>query len=297
MQPKFISIVGAGGKTTALRVLARALASRRVLVTTTTHMFPVLPPDCRTVLTNPATDALLTQLRLSGAVCAGRQAEAGKLCALSPALLTQAAVAADIVLCEADGAHCLPLKLHRADEPVLVPQTDLCLDCSGSVRAWQTGTRCGAPLRTMPGLGRKPGTNCWHSGAAVLCTRDRRGLWPAQGTPARAAQSGRHTFSCDAGRTCRHSTGCRRAGLSRRQPAYRPRLAVSLDICRIKKNGQIARSFCFTADECTFLVQAVVLPQPRRRRWRAPCPTPYRNRPPAPAAGRYPRSSAPPVTG
>lgn len=131
MQPKFISIVGAGGKTTALRALARALASRRVLVTTTTHMFPVLPPDCRTVLTDPATDALLTQLRLSGAVCAGRQAQAGKLCALSPALLTQAAVAADIVLCEADGAHCLPLKLHRADEPVLVPQTDLCLIVAG----------------------------------------------------------------------------------------------------------------------------------------------------------------------
>ena len=130
MQPKFVSIVGAGGKTTALRTLARVLASRRVLVTTTTHMFPVPPPDCRTVLTDPAPDALLAQLQLPGAVCAGRQAEAGKLRSLSPELLTQAA-AADIVLCEADGAHHLPLKLHRADEPMLPPQTDLCLIVAG----------------------------------------------------------------------------------------------------------------------------------------------------------------------
>lgn len=131
MQPKFVSIVGAGGKTTALRALARTLASRRVLVTTTTHMFPVPPPDCRIVLTDPAPDALLTQLRQPGAVCAGRQAEGGKLRALSPALLAQAAATADMVLCEADGAHRLPLKLHRADEPVLVPQTDLCLIVAG----------------------------------------------------------------------------------------------------------------------------------------------------------------------
>lgn len=131
MQPKFVSIVGAGGKTTALRVMARALASYRVLVTTTTHMFPVPPSDCRTVLLDPTPGALLGQLRLPGAVCAGQSAENGKLCALSPSLLTQATAAADIALCEADGAHRLPLKLHRTDEPVLPPQTDLCLIVAG----------------------------------------------------------------------------------------------------------------------------------------------------------------------
>lgn len=131
MQPKFVSIVGAGGKTTALRALAHALAPNRVLVTTTTHIFPIQPPDCRTVLTDPMPDELLLQLALPGAVCAGRQAEGSKLCALSPDLLTQAAAAADIVLCEADGAHRLPLKLHRADEPVLAPQTDLYLIIAG----------------------------------------------------------------------------------------------------------------------------------------------------------------------
>lgn len=131
MPPKFVSIVGAGGKTTALCTLARALSAKHVLVTTTTHMFPVLPPDCRTVLTDPVPDELLAQLQLPGAVCAGRQSDGGKLRTLSSDLLTQAAEAADLTLCEADGAHRLPLKLHRADEPVLPPQTDLCLIVAG----------------------------------------------------------------------------------------------------------------------------------------------------------------------
>lgn len=131
MQPKCIAIIGAGGKTSALCALAHAFAAQRVLVTTSTHIFPLMPPDCRISLIDPTPDTLLAQLRLPGAVCAGQQAKGGKLCALSPSLLAQAAHTADIVLCEADGAHHLPLKLHRTDEPVLPPQTDLCLIVAG----------------------------------------------------------------------------------------------------------------------------------------------------------------------
>lgn len=131
MQPKCIAIIGAGGKTTALRTLAHAFAAQRALVTTSTHIFPLTPPDCRISLIDPTPDTLLAQLRLPGAVCAGQQAKGGKLCALPPGLLAQAAYTADIVLCEADGAHHLPLKLHRTDEPMLPPQTDLCLIVAG----------------------------------------------------------------------------------------------------------------------------------------------------------------------
>lgn len=131
MRPKFISIVGAGGKTTALRTLMHELSAQRVLATTSTHIFPFAPPDCRITLIDPSPDALLDQLRLPGVVCAGKKAKDGKFCSLSPALLAQAAEAADIVLCEADGAHCHPLKLHRSDEPVLPPQTDLVLIIAG----------------------------------------------------------------------------------------------------------------------------------------------------------------------
>lgn len=131
MQPKFISIVGAGGKTTALRTLMRAFSAQRVLATTSTHIFPFSPPDCRITIADPSPDALLNQLQLRGVVCAGKQTQDGKFCSLSAALLAQAAEAADIVLCEADGAHCHPLKLHRSDEPVLPPQTDLVLIIAG----------------------------------------------------------------------------------------------------------------------------------------------------------------------
>lgn len=131
MQPKFISIVGAGGKTTALRTLARAFAAHRVLVTTSTHIFPLSPPDCRLTLTDPSADALLAALAQPGVVCAGARADGGKLGALPAALLSQAAQAADLVLCEADGAHRLPLKLHRPDEPAIPPETDLCLIIAG----------------------------------------------------------------------------------------------------------------------------------------------------------------------
>ena len=53
MSPFVIAAVGAGGKTTALLHLARALSHRAVLLTTTTHMFPVSPPLCRSLLLDP----------------------------------------------------------------------------------------------------------------------------------------------------------------------------------------------------------------------------------------------------
>ena len=82
MQPKCIAIIGAGGKTTALRTLAHAFAAQRVLVTTSTHIFPLTPPDCRISLIDPTPDTLLAQLRLPGAVCAGQQANDSPLSCL-----------------------------------------------------------------------------------------------------------------------------------------------------------------------------------------------------------------------
>lgn len=131
MQYHFISIVGAGGKTTALHTIAHRLSGLHVLATTSTHMFPLPALRCRETLVDPAPDELLRALAQPGVVCAGTRADDGKLAALAPDLLAQAAQTADLVLCEADGAHRLPLKLHRADEPVLPPQTDLCLIVAG----------------------------------------------------------------------------------------------------------------------------------------------------------------------
>ena len=135
MEHPIFSIIGAGGKTTALLALARALSDRRVLLTTSTHIYPVAPPDSRALLIDPDADALLDALAAPGIVCAGRAASDGKLGALAPGLFRQAVRAADVTLCEADGAHRLPLKLHRADEPVVPLESDLCLIVAG-LSAW-----------------------------------------------------------------------------------------------------------------------------------------------------------------
>ena len=135
MEHPIISIIGAGGKTTALLTLAQAFSSRRVLLTTSTHIYPVAPPDSRALLIDPEADELLVALSVPGVVCAGASASAGKLGALAPDLFRQAVRAADVTLCEADGAHRLPLKLHRADEPVMPLDSSLCLIVAG-LSAW-----------------------------------------------------------------------------------------------------------------------------------------------------------------
>ena len=58
-QHTIISVIGAGGKTTALLTLAQALSDRRVLLTTSTHIYPVAPPDSRALLIAPEADELL----------------------------------------------------------------------------------------------------------------------------------------------------------------------------------------------------------------------------------------------
>lgn len=117
-----IAVIGAGGKTTAVRSLAHRLSGFSVLWTTTTHIYPAAPGDCRLLLRAPAPDALAVALAVPGVVCAGTPA-GEKLTALSPESWTAACKAADYIVCEADGAHRLPLKLHRTDEPVLPAET------------------------------------------------------------------------------------------------------------------------------------------------------------------------------
>ena len=101
-----LAAAGSGGKTTALGLLARELAEHSVLLTTTTHIFPVSPPRSRCLLKDPDELQLLHALRRPGVVCAGTHAAEGKLGPLPLPLLMRAAKGADITLCEADGALC-----------------------------------------------------------------------------------------------------------------------------------------------------------------------------------------------
>lgn len=74
--PPLLAVIGAGGKTTAMEEIASAGAGRglSVLFTTTTHIYPLLPPKSRELLVDPEPEILLLALSRPGVVCAGNAA-------------------------------------------------------------------------------------------------------------------------------------------------------------------------------------------------------------------------------
>ena len=110
------AVVGAGGKTTLIHTLAARYraAGRRVLVTTSTHMYR--EPQ---MLLDPDAAALIAALRHNGYAAAGSAAPEGKFGPLPPAVYRAGCAAADEVLVEADGAKGRLLKLPAAHEPVI----------------------------------------------------------------------------------------------------------------------------------------------------------------------------------
>lgn len=123
------AVVGSGGKTTLLSLLARELPGT-VVLTTTTHIrpFPGVP-----LLVSPTADEVASALRTDRVACVGARTEGGKLTV--PELGVEAlAEIADFVLVEADGARRLPLKAHAAWEPVVPERSErtiLVLGASG----------------------------------------------------------------------------------------------------------------------------------------------------------------------
>ena len=135
IEPGITAIIGSGGKSTLLRALGLELMSDggRVLLCTTTHMFPVagVPWDgsSRRLDAAPWKPGALHVPGCTCEACAGLargsicqagvlDPETGKLS--SPAeSLDQLAQRFDYVLAEADGSKQLPLKAHAAWEPVI----------------------------------------------------------------------------------------------------------------------------------------------------------------------------------
>ena len=115
------AIIGAGGKTTLLLALARELArTARVIVTTTTHIYPPSDLPC---LIQPSEAEVRQALADQPCVCVGKPAKEGKLTAADLPVRTLAALA-DYVLVEADGAHHCPAKAHADYEPVVPPEAN-----------------------------------------------------------------------------------------------------------------------------------------------------------------------------
>ena len=115
------AIIGAGGKTTLLLALARELAqAARVIVTTTTHIYP---PDGFPCLLQPGEAEIAAALEKHPCVCVGKPAKEGKITAADVPVRTLAELA-DYVLVEADGAHGRPAKAHADYEPVVPPEAN-----------------------------------------------------------------------------------------------------------------------------------------------------------------------------
>ena len=92
-----IAVIGCGGKTSLMELLANKLQEKKVLVSTTTKMFPV-----------------------KGILCTGLLNEAsGKLEALPPETLAGLIPQHDITLLEADGSRGLPCKGWLPNEPAV----------------------------------------------------------------------------------------------------------------------------------------------------------------------------------
>ncbi len=116
IQKGLTAVIGSGGKTTMLRVLAQELQEQgTVILTTSTHILPFVEYLCLLSPTEADVRCMLDSQRI---VCVGERSESGKLgpCTLSWQRLTELA---DFVLVEADGSKRLPLKAHAAHEPVI----------------------------------------------------------------------------------------------------------------------------------------------------------------------------------
>lgn len=135
IEPGITAIIGSGGKSTLLKALGLELmrAGGRVLLCTTTHMFPVagVPWDgsSRHLDAAPWKPGAPHALGCTCEACAGLvrgsicqagvlDPETGKLSAPAEAL-DELAQRFDYVLAEADGSKRLPLKAHATWEPVV----------------------------------------------------------------------------------------------------------------------------------------------------------------------------------
>jgi molybdenum cofactor cytidylyltransferase len=139
-----VALVGAGGKTTAMFLLANELAtSMRVLTTTSTRIFAAQTKDSPVHVTfDPRQQAIADLLpQLDRAIAAYGQAlltgppdpDSDKVSGVSPDTIDSLAGSGrfDVIINEADGSRTLPLKAPAAHEPVIPPCTTLVIPTAG----------------------------------------------------------------------------------------------------------------------------------------------------------------------
>lgn len=125
-----ISLVGAGGKTNTMYQLADELSAmgKSVIVTTSTH---IRYPGNRQVLITKLASGAAVSVKPGEVLVVGCTSGAGKLKGLQGEELERLSRLSDILLIEADGAKCLPLKIPGQNEPVITGNTHLVIACAG----------------------------------------------------------------------------------------------------------------------------------------------------------------------
>lgn len=116
VRPGVTAIIGGGGKTTLMECLAEELSAQaRVIVCTTTHIYPEQNMPC---LVSTSEAEIAAELARTRCVCVGSASESGKYSAPELPFCTLCALASYVIV-EADGSKRLPLKLHASHEPVV----------------------------------------------------------------------------------------------------------------------------------------------------------------------------------
>lgn len=116
-----VSIVGCGGKTSLIGLLAKENSDRKVLVTTTTKIFPMSGENIFLCTTN---DDVTKHLPQNGINCLGIiDSSTGKLSGIDERVLYDIAPNYDLTLIESDGSRGLPCKGWSDHEPVVVDFT------------------------------------------------------------------------------------------------------------------------------------------------------------------------------
>ncbi len=125
-----ISLVGAGGKTTLMYLLAKTLSASgyRIITTTTTKLLEPGPDETPCLCLGEAHDSVLQKVELHGHVTvASRRLADGKLQGIHPRQVDGLWESGkmDYLIVEADGAARRPLKAPASYEPVIPVSTGL----------------------------------------------------------------------------------------------------------------------------------------------------------------------------
>ncbi|MCR5785218.1 MAG: putative selenium-dependent hydroxylase accessory protein YqeC [Eubacterium sp.] len=128
--PYLVAIIGAGGKTTTLLNLSKELsvAGKKVLATTTTHM--QAPKEWNIILSNDEKE-IIKRAKETHLVIAGTPGDRRGMKLMSENVFKNVLPNFDFCIYEADGSRRHPIKTPAAYEPVILPNTDLLIVCTG----------------------------------------------------------------------------------------------------------------------------------------------------------------------